>query len=94
MIRLGAQVCRRLSEEYCKQSTNDLLDQCGNIFRNTHNQKCMKRECVSQLKYDNVRKNLFDFMVQHFKMSKRDQEESAINIISRGLGCKYGFPEA
>ena len=35
--------------------------------------------------------NVFDFMIEHIKMSKRDQEESAINFISRGLGYKAGI---
>ena len=64
-----------LSEEDWKQSINDLLDQYNDIFRDKYNQKCLKCECESQFKYDNVRKNVFDFMVEQIKMSKRDQEE-------------------
>ena len=43
---------------------------------------------MSQLKYDDVRKNVFDFMIEHIKMSKIDQNELTRNIISHGLGYK------
>ena len=76
MKRLGAQELRRLSEEDCKQSINDIFDQCGDIFRDTHNQKALKCEYESHLKCDNVRKNVFDFMVKHIKKSKQNKDDA------------------
>ena len=35
--------------------------------------------------------NVFGFIIEHIKISKKDQEESARKIISRGLCCKAGI---
>ena len=67
MKRLSAQACRKLSEEDCNQSMNDLLDQFCDIYRNIHNQQCLKHKCASQAKCDDVRKSVFDFMIQCVK---------------------------
>ena len=88
---LIAQACKKLSEEYYKQSINDLLNQCGGICRDkTIDSAGNTRVCRSQSTM--MRDFFFDFMIEHIKMSKRDQEESARIIISRGLGCKAGIP--
>ena len=89
---LSTQACRKLSEEDCKQSIGNILDQCSNIFRDMHNKDFLKCRCLPQLKCDYMRNIFFDFIIAYIKMSKRDQEESARNIISRGLSSKAGIP--
>ena len=46
---------------------------------------------MSHLKHDNVRKNVFDFIVERIKKSKQDKDEVASNVISRGPGYKAGI---
>ena len=68
------------------------MNQCGDICRDMHNQHSLKCEFVSQIKREDTRKNVFEFMIEHIKLSKSDTEKEARNIISCGLGHKAGIP--
>ena len=87
--RPRAQAWRKSSEQYHKQWIDDLLDQCGDICRDTRNEKCLKFKYVSQLKHDDVRKNFLILRLSTSRcqkyIKKNHQETSLVVALAENL---------